>query len=70
MVIDDDRQLVQDYAEDIEIGRSTESVAAAIEDGYDKLSRRNGQPPYRVLEIWAHGTNPFTEFRAVMKGGT
>jgi hypothetical protein len=26
------------------------------------------RPPYRVVEIWAHGTNPFTEFRVIMKG--
>ena len=66
----DDQQLVQQYAEGIAIGVSPESVDAAIKDGYDKFSRRNMPPPYRILEIWAHGTNPFTEFRVVMKGGS
>ncbi len=70
MVNDDDEQLVQQYAEGIAIGVSRESVDAAIKDGYDKLSCRNRQPPYRVLEIWAYGTNPFTEFRVVLKGDT
>ena len=66
----DDQQLVQQYAEGIAIGVSRESIDAAIKDGYDKLSRRDMRPPYRVVEIWAHGTNPFTEFRVVLSGGT
>lgn len=63
-----DDELVKEYAEGIAIGVSAESVAEAIKDGYEKLSRRGKQPPYQVLETWAHGTNPFTEFRVVMRG--
>ena len=66
---EDEQELIQQYVEDITIGVSEESVALAIKDGYEKLSRRERQPPYRVVEISAHGTNPFTEFRVVMKGG-
>ena len=67
---DDEQQLVQQYAEGIAIGVSRESTDAAIKDGYEKLSRRGKQPPYRVIEIWAHGTNPFTEFRVVIRSDT
>ncbi len=69
MVNEDEQVLIQQYVEDITIGVSKESVDAAIKDGYDKLSRRSKQPPYRIIEFSAHGTNPFTEFRVVMKGG-
>ena len=64
----DDEGLIGEYVADLGIGRSKESVHLAIRDGYDRLSERGVKPPYRVVEIWAHGTNPFTEFRVVMKG--
>lgn len=66
---DDDQQLVQQYVEGIQIGVG-KTFDLAVEDGYERLSRRSKKPPYRVLEIWAHGTNPFTEFRVVLKGDT
>ncbi len=69
VVNEDEQVLIQQYAEDITIGVSKESVSLAIKDGYEKLSRREKQGPYRIVEFSAHGTNPFTEFRVVMKGG-
>jgi hypothetical protein len=63
-----DDDLIREYTADLAIGRSEESIQAAVRDGYSKLEGRF-KPPYRVLEIWAYGDNPFTEFRVIMKGG-
>jgi hypothetical protein len=64
-----DEGLIQDYIRDVAIGTDPDSVENAIRDAYDKLSRRGGTPPFRVIETWAYGSNPFTEFRVVIKGG-
>jgi hypothetical protein len=62
-----DEDLIAEYTRDLAVGRSETSVDDAIQDGYKRLNGR-ANPPYRVVEIWAYGTNPFTEFRVIMKG--
>jgi len=64
----DDEGLIGEYVADVAIGTSKDSIQDAVRNGYEKLERKGVKPPYRVVEIWAHGTNPFTEFRVIMKG--
>jgi hypothetical protein len=46
------------------------SIEAAAKDAYDRATAGGRTPPYRVLEIRLHGTNPFSEYRvAVGPGG-
>ena len=66
---DDQKKLIGEYIADVAIGTDEDTVAAAIRKGYEKLEAKGIKPPYRVVEIWAHGDNPFTEFRVVLKGG-
>ena len=54
------------YIEGVQVGRG-ESLDDAVKDAYEKLSRRGAYPPFRVVEIGADGTNPFSGFRAVIK---
>jgi hypothetical protein len=68
MASEDDQKLIGEYIADVAIGTDEDTVAEAIKQGYEKLERKGVKPPYRVVEIWAHGTNPFTEFRVIMKG--
>jgi len=63
-----DEDLIAEYVAAVAVGPRGDSIEGAVKDGYAKLERRGVRPPYRVVETWAHGTNPFTEFRVIMKG--
>lgn len=56
------------YLERIDVGEHEKSLDAAIQDGFDKLEKRGLRPPFRVVEILAEGTNPFSGYRVVMRG--
>jgi hypothetical protein len=55
-----------EYVENIEVGEG-ETYDEAVRDGYQRLSDRGKPPPYRIVEVYAVGDNPFSGYRAVMR---
>jgi hypothetical protein len=70
----DDDDLKKRYEQEAFIGRSKRarmrrpSLKSAVKDAYDQaVAARGGAPAgevkaYRVLDIWAVGTNPLSEY--------
>lgn len=65
-MIEPEDEETQRYIENTQVGRGR-TLDEAIKDAYVKLEGRNTTPPYRIAEIWADGTNPFSGFRVVIR---
>ena len=64
--------LTQDYRQTLFVGSSTmedeggATLEKAFEDAYEKAKANGKRPPFKVHEIWLHGTNPLSEYRVVV----
>ena len=71
-----DDPITQAYRESLFVGSSTiddeggATLEKAFEDAYEKAKRAGRKPPFKVHEIWLHGTNPLSEYRVVVGSGS
>lgn len=56
----------EEHGEGAAVGRG-KTLDQAVSEGYEKMKRRGASPPFRVEEIWAEGTNPFSGYRVVLR---
>jgi hypothetical protein len=61
-------ELKEWYVGNLVLGVHEDSLDKAILHGYEQLADMGGKPPFRVVEIFAAGTNPFSGYIAVMRG--
>jgi hypothetical protein len=68
--------ITDDYRKTLFVGSSTEAdeggptLEKAFEDAYEKAKQQGKKPPFKVHDIWLHGTNPLTEYRVVVGSGS
>lgn len=66
-------KLTAKYRERVYVGRSrrkgdrTPSLEEAIEDAYMDAKKAGKPGPYQLLDVWVDGTNPLTDYIAVLK---